>query len=96
MLASIDVAPPEVLISLQDEWSTLAGRPWADHTRPVVVAGGELIVEAAAPGLVAGLRYATGDLQRKLDKRFGAGMIESIRVRPPAPGKMFPSPGKTQ
>lgn len=91
VLAGMDVAPAPVLISLQEEWGALAGKPWSDHARPIVVAGGELIVEAVQPGLVATLRYATGDLQRRLDARFGAGVIEAIRVRAPAWSKPPPT-----
>ncbi|MGH8875060.1 MAG: DUF721 domain-containing protein [Acidimicrobiia bacterium] len=83
VLAGLGMVDLEVVLALSREWPGLAGELWAEHSRPVVLRDGELTVEAAGPAALPLLRYATGELQRRLDQRFGEGVVESIRVRPP-------------
>lgn len=73
----------EVTLALQNEWDELAGSPWAGASRPMVVRDGELTVEADSASTVRYLRYAVGDLSRRLDERFGEGVVNSIVVKAP-------------
>ena len=75
----------DVMLSLVGEWETLAPEPWCSHASPVLLKGGELLIEAASPQAVSLLRYAVGDLLRSLDGRFGEGVVGSVRVQSPPP-----------
>ena len=49
------------------------GAPWVGISRPVVLRDGELVVEATSGPAAGLLRYAVGDLHRRLDSRLGPG-----------------------
>ena len=86
VLARMGLGGVELLDQLRSEWPQLAGDLWYPDARPVLVQDGQLVVEAI-PGAVGLLRYATGELLRRLDDRFGQGVIESVRVKnAPRPG----------
>ena len=74
---------PALMSQLVEDWEELAGAPWKGRSKPLVVEGKTLIVEASAPSLVAFLRYGSADLTKRLSDRFGSGIIEKIEVRPP-------------
>jgi len=61
-------------------WDSVAGAPWAGATEPLMLRHGELVVEAHSLSSVRLLRYATGDLQRRLDDFLGAGRVVTIKV----------------
>lgn len=82
----------DVVLALLDEWEELAPDPWRQHARPVLLRGGELLVEALSAPAVSLLRYATGDLLRALDERFGEGVVSVVRVRASRPGSSSPAP----
>ena len=75
---------PALMSQLVESWDELAGDPWKGRSKPLVVEGKTLIVEASTPSLVAFLRYGSADLMDCLEERFGAGVIDKIEVRPPA------------
>ena len=74
---------PALMSQLVQSWEELAGDPWKGRSKPLVVEGKTLIVEASTPSLVAFLRYGSADLVDRLEERFGAGVIDKIEVRPP-------------
>ena len=41
---------PRVMSAIIDEWDTLAGTPWKGNSKPVVVRGRTLVVEATGAG----------------------------------------------
>jgi hypothetical protein len=75
---------PAVMKEIMDNWDGVAGDPWAGRSKPVIVQGDTLIVEASTPSLVAFLRYAKSDLLESLETLLGKGKIEHIEVRPPS------------
>ncbi len=79
-LQRLGVADLEVLVDLAEHWDEVAGAPWAGQSRPVVLRHGELVVEAAAGPGAGLLRYAVGDLLRRLDERFPTVDVETVRV----------------
>lgn len=81
-LARFGLPSPEVSQSIFDRWHDV-GPPWSEHARPVVLRGGELVVEALAPSMVSVLRYAVGNLHKALDELLGPGVVTSVTVRPP-------------
>lgn len=83
ILGSMGLERVELTLALMEEWDDIAGSPWVGASNPIVVKDGELIVEATSPTTVRFLKYAVGDLMRRLDDRFGEGVIESVTVRPP-------------
>jgi hypothetical protein len=87
LLSRMGLAEPDLFSAMADEWDQLAGEPWSGRSRPLLLRNGELLVEVEALALVGVFRYAVGDLQRRLDGRFGMGTIESVRVQGPAPGR---------
>jgi hypothetical protein len=69
---------------LIDEWDDLAGTPWVGRSRPVVIKGRTLVVEASAPSMVAFLRYGATQLVETLSERFGEGVVDQVEVIPPS------------
>jgi len=80
LLHKLGLPPPSVSKSLDEGWDELAGAPWSGQTRPLFIREGELVVEAISPALVGMLRYAIGDLMRRLDEQLGQGVVETVRV----------------
>ncbi|MGH8959334.1 MAG: DciA family protein [Acidimicrobiia bacterium] len=83
LLNSLGLPTPDLLPRLRESWDELAGPPWAGQSSPVLVRRGELVVESASAQLVSILRYASGELLRRLDDEFGPGKIDTIRVAGP-------------
>jgi hypothetical protein len=77
--------PDPVLMShLIDEWDELSGAPWVGRSRPVVIRGRTLVVEASSPSMVAFLRYGATQLVETLKNRFGEGVVDQVEVTPPS------------
>lgn len=74
---------PRLMSEITREWDELAGTPWAGRSRPVMIENKTLVVEASAPSMVAFLKYGEAGLLQTLRERLGAGLIESVEVRPP-------------
>ena len=88
-LKNLGIERLDVMLALLDEWEALTPEPWRSHASPLLLKGGELLVEASSPPAVSLLRYAGGDLLRTLDVRFGEGVVGSVRVQaPPPPGRL--------
>ncbi len=83
MFRRLGLPDPVLMSQLIESWDELAGNPWNGRSKPVIVEGKTLIVEASLPSLVAFLRYGSADLIGRLGERFGAGVIDEIEVRPP-------------
>lgn len=81
-LTRLGVGQVEVLMALNEEWDDLAGEPWSGKSRPVVIRNNELVVEVWPAAFSRMLMYASGDLIRRLDDRFGPGTVDSVRVQP--------------
>ncbi len=86
VLANLGLPSPSITVSLQENWSEVAGEPWVGQTRPLFIRDKELVVEAISAALVGMLRYGVGDLLRRLDEHLGEGMVESVRVVGPGRG----------
>ncbi|MDH3259382.1 MAG: DUF721 domain-containing protein [Acidimicrobiia bacterium] len=84
-LKNLGIERLDVMLSLVNEWEELTPEPWSSHATPLLLKGGELLVEAASSQAVTLLRYAVGDLLRRLDERFGVGVVGSVRVQSPPP-----------
>ena len=80
LLHKLGLPAPSVSKSLADGWDEMAGSPWSGQTKPLFIREGELVVEAISPALVGMLRYAIGDLMRRLDDQLGEGVVETVRV----------------
>jgi hypothetical protein len=85
-LQRLGIADLDVLMELDRAWDEIAGSPWSGVSRPVVLRRGELVVEAGSGPAAGLLRYAVGDLHRRLDGRFGPGVVAAITVRVTFPG----------
>lgn len=79
----LGLADPRVMSALQSEWSDLAGPPWRGNSKPVMVRGKTLVVEATTPSQVAFLRYGSTKLLATLAERFGEEVIVEVEVVPP-------------
>lgn len=74
---------PRVMSAVMSEWEQLAAPPWSGNSRPVVVRGRTLVVEAAKASQVAFLRYGISTLLATLSERFGPDAITGVEVVPP-------------
>jgi hypothetical protein len=84
MFRKLGLSDPMVLARLTGSWDELAGTPWAGRSRPLFIQDKTLVVEAAAPSMVAFLRYGSVTLVTTLSDVIGPGVIERIEVRAPA------------
>ncbi len=81
LLQRLGVARPLEVADLLGRWEEVAGEPWAERSRPVTLADGELVVEVADGATASLLRYQTRDLVSRLDERVGRGLVTTVRVR---------------
>lgn len=84
-LKNLGIERLDVMLSLVSDWDKITPEPWCSHATPLLLKGGELLVEATSPQTVSLLRYAVGDLLRSLDERFGVGVVGTVRVQSPPP-----------
>jgi hypothetical protein len=86
-LRNLGIERLDVTMMLVEEWETLAPEPWRSQASPLLLKGGELLVEAKSTQAVSLLRYAVGNLLRTLDERFGEDVVGSVRIQAPPPAK---------
>lgn len=67
--------------AIVDQWSEIAPDRWLESGRPVGIRRGVLLVEASTGAEATLLRHDTGRLLARISERFGAGVVEAIRVR---------------
>ncbi len=84
MFRRMGLPDPLLVGAIKTEWDTLAGPPWIGRSTPVTIQGKTLVVEAVSPSMIAFLRYGVSDLLAKLQKRFGADLIDAVDVRGPS------------
>ncbi|HEX6945981.1 MAG TPA: DUF721 domain-containing protein [Acidimicrobiia bacterium] len=83
VFGKLGLPDPKVMSAVMEEWAELAGPPWTGKSKPVVVRGHTLVVEASSPSQVAFLRYGITKLLTTLGERFGEGVITDVDVVPP-------------
>jgi hypothetical protein len=83
MFRKLGLSDPMAMARLTGSWDDLAGTPWAGRSKPLFIHGKTLVVEAAAPSMVAFLRYGSASLVTTLAGVLGPGLIERIEVRGP-------------
>jgi hypothetical protein len=83
MFRRLGLSDPMTLARLTGSWDELAGTPWAGRSKPLFIQGKTLVVEAAAPSMVAFLRYGSAGLVTALGEALGPGVIERVEVRAP-------------
>lgn len=83
MFRRMGLPEPGVSAKVFDDWDGVTGEPWAGRSKPLVIQGTTLVVEASTPSQVAFLKYAVADLLETLETLVGKGIIERIEVRPP-------------
>ena len=86
VFAKLGLPDPVLISKISNDWDSLAGQPWVGRSKPLYVRAGTLYVEAAAPSMVAILRYGQSSLTETLKNRFGSGVISDIEVVPPGGG----------
>lgn len=79
----LGLSNPRLQAALIEEWDTLVGSPWQGRSRPVVVKGTTVVVEASSASLVSMLRYGEASLIESLSERFGEGQITDVEVVAP-------------
>ncbi|HEU4917542.1 MAG TPA: DUF721 domain-containing protein [Acidimicrobiia bacterium] len=83
MFRKLGLSDPMALARLTGAWDDLAGTPWAGRSKPLFIREKTLVVEAAAPSMVAFLKYGSATLVATLSDVLGPGVIERIEVRSP-------------
>lgn len=91
VLGTLGLPEPGSLNRLRRDWDLIAGEPWKDRSQPLVLRNRELVVESLSSAMVSVLRYATGDLQRRIDDVLGPGHVQAVRVVPPRAEKRPPT-----
>jgi predicted nucleic acid-binding Zn ribbon protein len=62
-------------------WDEIVGPSVAEHSRPVSLVQGVLLVAVDQPGWATQLRYLGGRLVERIDEVAGAGLVERLEVR---------------
>lgn len=72
------------LVTILGGWVDLAGAVMASHCRPTALRAGVLRVVVDQPGWATEVRFAEGELCRRLNALLGAGTVGSVcvQVRP--------------
>jgi predicted nucleic acid-binding Zn ribbon protein len=68
----------EVLASL---WPRVAGKPVAEHSRPVGFGGGTLTIESDGLCWATQLRALSAEIQREINGFLGAPVVKQVKVR---------------
>lgn len=79
----LGLSNPVLQAEIVAEWDSLVGSPWQGRSRPVVVKGTTLVVEAKSSSMVSLLRYGEASLLETLANRFGKDLITGVEVVPP-------------
>jgi hypothetical protein len=80
VFARLGMPRPQLQAEMAAEWETLAGKPWVGRSRPLMIRGSTLVVEASSPSTVSLLRYGESGLLATLEKRFGAGVVTAVEI----------------
>ncbi|MBT8192348.1 MAG: DUF721 domain-containing protein [Acidimicrobiia bacterium] len=80
-LERLGITKPDAAARVMNDWTNLAGEPWATSTRPGKLEHGELTLDVVDAGTLSVLRYRTGELLQALDDAVGEGLVEVIRLR---------------
>lgn len=67
--------------TLVREWRDIAPERWRDRAHPVGLRGGVLLVEVRSGADATMLRHDAAELLRRITDRFGAGLVEDVRLR---------------
>lgn len=81
LLQALGVARPVDVAQLVEKWAELAGEPWGDRSRPVLLKDGELLVEVTDGTAATLLKYRQSDLVERLGDKLGRGLVNTVRVR---------------
>lgn len=81
LLETLGVARPLDVAELVDNWEGLAGEPWGERSRPVLLKDGELVVEVDDGTAATLLKYREADLIERLGDKLGRGLVMTIRIR---------------
>ena len=84
VMSRLGVDDLPTLLAIMEEWDTLAGGPWAEHTTPIVLRRGTLVVEASNPMAIRMLKFGEVDLVRALQERFGPESVSAVEVVRPS------------
>lgn len=78
-------APPATALrAVFNQWATVVGDDLAQHSRPLSLVGGTLVVAVDHPAWATSLRYVGDALLARLDEKAGPGVVTrvDVRVRP--------------
>lgn len=79
----LGLPPLSVLEELAGRWDELAGPPWEGVSFPLVIRHGELTVQSREAALVRVLAFSANQLQARLERHFGPGVVRSVKVAAP-------------
>jgi len=81
VLRRMGMPDPIDLNRLVEEWEDLAGEPWGTRSQPAGLEGGELVVEVDDGSIATLLTYQQRALVERLERRLGAPLVTSIKIR---------------
>lgn len=80
IFAQEGLPPIRRLLELYRRWPELAGPQWAACAEPLVVRNGELLVESSDRRIVRRLGHDAKRLAARLNRHFGEGFVDRVRV----------------
>ena len=98
IFTQLGLAPLSVLEELAGRWDELAGPPWEGVSFPLIIRHGELTVQSREAALVRVLAFSANQLQARLERHFGPGVVRSVKVAAPPRRPSSPdgkNPGQT-
>jgi predicted nucleic acid-binding Zn ribbon protein len=65
---------------LQAHWAEVVGPAVAEHTEPVRLKGGMLVLRADSPAWATQVRYLSAELARQVNAALGAEVVTDVHV----------------
>lgn len=65
---------------IHEHWAAIAGESLAEHTEPVRLHGGVLVMRAESAAWATQVRYLTTELARRANEVLGDGQVERVQV----------------
>lgn len=81
LMKSMGAPRADVVSSVFDRWSELVGESVAQHSKPVSLRSGTLIIAVDDPAWASQLGWLESKLLDQLNETVGAGQVSHIEVR---------------
>jgi predicted nucleic acid-binding Zn ribbon protein len=80
-LKASGAAVPDTLGTIRDAWRKVASSPLADHSQPVHLRSGRLLIETDSPAWANKIRNQEKGIIEQLNRRIAPILVNALRIR---------------